>query len=75
MNHINEFNVQPGTYTDKDGHVYVVYDVVNHQYNADKGLSEVMPDPYVIARDLEPPKEYRRYSFPLSVFKAKFKKV
>lgn len=74
MNRINEF-FEPGTYADRNGHLYVAYDVVNHQYNVEKGLTEVLSDPQVIARDLEPPpKEYRRYTFPLSKFKLNFRK-
>jgi len=77
MNRINEY-LEPGTYQDKDGMV-VVLDVVTHTWNSVVELPEALPSPLVIVRDLntvgKEVKIHKRMSYPLEVFKIKFKRV
>ena len=74
MNYINEFNIEPGTYTDESGNVFVVVDVVNYAHNTAHNMPEAITDPWVILRHLSELKEHKRYAYPLSLFKAKFHK-
>lgn len=54
MNHINEYNIKPGTYQHYKGTIYVVTDVVTHMDNTTTGNMEPLPDPLVVYRDLTP---------------------
>jgi hypothetical protein len=75
MNRINEYHIEPGTYTDENNHTIVVLDVVNHLYNTTAQLPEAIADPLVICRQLiENNKEHQRIAFPISVFKTIYKK-
>lgn len=72
MLRINEFDLEPGVYADSKGFTVVVTDVVNHCINTERHLSEVIPVPYVVCRDLIPPPEHRVYMIPLPYFKQNF---
>jgi hypothetical protein len=72
MLRINEFNLEPGPYVDSKGFTVVVTDVVNHRLDPVHQLPDVMPEPYVICRDLIPPPEHRVYMIELTYFNHHF---
>lgn len=75
MNRINEYDIEPGPWTDEHGTTLVVLDVVNHAYNTTANLCEALADPFVILRPLDVSRiEHSRYAYPLSIFKQKFTK-
>ena len=73
MLRINEHGIEPGVYKDDHGFAVVVLDIINHGWNAEKGLQEFLSEPLVIGRDLAT-NEGKRYMWPLEVFKLKFTK-
>lgn len=86
MNRINQFNVEPGPYNDKDhqgnqaganhGPKIVVTDIVTHYFNQHSNQFDNGIEPLVIVRDLVHSAEiHKRYAYPLSIFKQKFYKA
>lgn len=71
MNRINQYNIEPGPYSDDHGFKIVVIDIVTHSWNGIAGLQEALPEPLVLGRQLVMTDE--RYVWPLSVFKEKFR--
>jgi len=71
----NEFNLPPGVYEDDKGEKVVATDVITHCWESESGLVALLPHYLVVVRPLVDSKPYRRYLYPMEVFKAKFKQI
>jgi hypothetical protein len=74
MLRINEFDLEPGPYSNEKGFHVVVTDVINHSLNTVLELPEVIASPMVVCRDLMPPPEHRVYMIDISYFRKHFSK-
>ncbi len=73
MNRINEFNLEPGLYTDDEGFKLVLLDIIDHAWSHDKQLVEYLSSPLAMGRELLGGE--KRFVWPIEVFKIKFRKI
>ena len=76
MYRINEFNIEPGVYSNHaNGEVYVVVDIITHTWNNTAKLHEALPVPLVVYRALNLKTEHERFTIDLNLFKQHFTKA